>query len=260
MVDSYPKISVITPSFNQGNFLEKTIQSVVDQDYDNLEYIIIDGGSTDGSVDIIKKYKSKIAYWVSEKDKGQSHAINKGFAIATGDIIGWINSDDVYYSGAIIQSAEIFNKKPDVDIIFGNYDFIDENDELIKHRKEIPFGYNIYLWTKNCYHANCAGFYRKKCFDIAGGLREDLHYTMDYELYLRFSKHGFKFHQVNKFWGAYRFHSSSKSIASFHNMPIEAQKVFDEYGNGTTRLENIILPPIYKSLRVIKKLFAGCYF
>ncbi|OGU35640.1 MAG: hypothetical protein A2068_13840 [Ignavibacteria bacterium GWB2_35_6b] len=254
------KYSIITPSYNQAEFLERTILSILNQNYGNLELIIIDGGSSDGSVDIIKKYHDKIAYWVSETDRGQSHAFNKGLEIATGDIIGWLNSDDVYYAGTIIQSAEIFESKHDADIIFANYDFIDENDNLIKHRKEILFNYNIYLWTKDCYHANCAGFYRKRCFDIAGGLSENLHYSMDYELYLRFSKHGFKFHQVHNLWGAYRMHSLSKSVASFHNMPIEAQKVFKEYENGTTHLENIFLPPFYRSYRITKKLLTGCYF
>ena len=106
---NYPKISIVTPSFNQGIFLEATIQSVLNQNYPNLEYIVIDGGSTDNSVKIIKKYEKYLSYWVSESDRGQSHAINKGFTISTGEIMGWLNSDDLYTSGALNHVANVFS-------------------------------------------------------------------------------------------------------------------------------------------------------
>ena len=107
----YPKITIITPSFNQGNYLEQTIDSVLSQNYSNLEYIIIDGGSADNSVDIIKKYEKHLAYWVSEKDKGQTNAINKGLKIATGDIVNWLNSDDYYEPDALHKVADAFDEK-----------------------------------------------------------------------------------------------------------------------------------------------------
>jgi glycosyltransferase involved in cell wall biosynthesis len=110
---TYPKISIVTPSFNQGRFIEKTILSVIEQDYPNLEYIIIDGGSTDESVEVIKKYDQHLAYWVSEPDRGQSHAINKGFERATGEIFGWLNSDDWYHPGALKAVAEAFAANPE---------------------------------------------------------------------------------------------------------------------------------------------------
>jgi glycosyltransferase involved in cell wall biosynthesis len=111
-----PKISIVTPSFNQGRFIEKTILSVIEQDYPNLEYIIIDGGSTDESVEIIKKYEKHLAYWVSEPDRGQSHAINKGFERATGEIFGWLNSDDWYHPGALKALAEAFAANPEAGV------------------------------------------------------------------------------------------------------------------------------------------------
>ena len=117
---NFPKISIVTPSYNQAEFLERTILSVLNQDYPNLEYIIIDGGSTDGSVEIIKKYEKYLAYWVSEKDKGQSDAINKGFQKSTGDILAWLNSDDTYLSGTLFKVVKAFQENPNADLIFGN--------------------------------------------------------------------------------------------------------------------------------------------
>ncbi|GAG62509.1 unnamed protein product [marine sediment metagenome] len=128
---SWPRISVITPSYNQGRFLEKTILSVLNQNYPNLEYIIIDGGSTDESINIIKKYENYIDYWVSEKDRGQADALNKGFKKATGDIIGWQNSDDIYLPSVFLKIAELFKQNPKIDIIYGNRFDIDEDNNII---------------------------------------------------------------------------------------------------------------------------------
>lgn len=208
------KFSIITPSYNQGRFLESTVQSVLSQDYPNLEYIIIDGGSTDDSVAIVKKFDHRIAYWVSEKDKGQSHAFNKGLKKATGDIIGWLNSDDVYLNHCFFDAAEYFEKHPGIDIVFSDFWYIDEEGKFIKRRKEIPFQKNIYLWTGDCYHTNCAGFFRRRVFDTLGGLDEDLHYSMDYDFYLRAARAGFSFGHQRGYWGAYRLHTQSKTISS----------------------------------------------
>src|SRR5512134_129792 len=126
-----PKISIVTPSFNQGKYLERTIRSVIEQDYPNLEYIIIDGGSTDESVEIIRKYEKHLAYWVSEPDRGQSHAINKGFDRATGEIFGWLNSDDWYVPGALKAVAEAFAANPEAGAVVGAGEMVDEEGKLV---------------------------------------------------------------------------------------------------------------------------------
>src|SRR5690242_3711403 len=122
-----PKISIITPSFNQAAYIEQTIKSVLDQDYPNLEYIVIDGGSSDGSVEIIRKYENRIAFWVSEPDNGQAHAINKGLARATGDIIAYLNSDDYYLQGALKQVADLSNRRSDLDLLHGRCRVVDQH-------------------------------------------------------------------------------------------------------------------------------------
>src|SRR5262249_46923914 len=133
-MDNYPRITIITPSFNQAQFFEQTIASVLDQNYPNLEYIIIDGGSQDHSVEIIRKYDHRLAYWVSEKDRGQTHAINKGLERATGDIIAYLNSDDFYLAGTLHRVAEYFQQHPDVDLLHGRCRTVNVNGEKIGER------------------------------------------------------------------------------------------------------------------------------
>ena len=139
---NYSKISIVTPSYNQSQFLERTILSVLNQNYPNLEYLIIDGGSTDGSVEIIRKYEKYLAYWVSEKDNGQADAINRGFQKSTGKILAWLNSDDIYLPGTLLKVSETFNKNPEVDLIFSNIFFIDEYDNRINELRFTKFDFS----------------------------------------------------------------------------------------------------------------------
>lgn len=184
-----PKISIVTISFNQAKYLEKTINSVLDQNYPNLEYIIIDGGSTDGSVDIIKKYESKLSYWISEPDNGPYHAVEKGLNKCTGEIMAWINSDDFYLPGAFEKVAKIFNENPGVNWIRGLAVEAKENDDLVK-RITIPWC----RWSKYRYLTNDfqfiqqeSTFWRKKVWDEAGGKMDpSVRYAGDMELWSRF--------------------------------------------------------------------------
>src|ERR1035437_5829495 len=135
MATKYPLVSIITPSYNQAQFLEKTILSVLSQNYPNIEYIIIDGGSTDNSADIIRKYENKISFWISEKDKGQSDAINKGWKRAKGKYCSYLNSDDELVPGAVSKIVEAFEKNQDAGVVYGDYTFIDENEKEISRER-----------------------------------------------------------------------------------------------------------------------------
>ena len=181
---SFPKISIVTPSYNQGTFLEETIQSILSQDYPNLEYIIIDGGSTDNSVEIIKKYEQHISYWVSEKDKGQTNAISKGFAKATGEICNWINSDDVLAPNALKTIANAFIENPNVDFVHGKNGIIDSESKLTewtqhpKDNLEIQYFYGMPYGQQAC-------FFTKRIYDKVGGLNEKISFSMDFDLYTK---------------------------------------------------------------------------
>src|SRR5688572_17237201 len=166
-----PKISIVTPSFNQGQYIEETILSIVNQNYPNLEYIIIDGGSTDNTVEIIKKYEKHLAYWVSEKDKGQSEAINKGFRKATGDIVCWINSDDFFMPGSLLKVGERFAKDNSLDLLNGHCLLIDEHSNILSNhfilkQKKWYAERGIY------YVSQPSMFWKRKILDEVGLLRE----------------------------------------------------------------------------------------
>ena len=254
------KISVIIPSYNQGHFIEKTILSVLDQSYKKVELIIIDGGSTDNTADILQKYDPGISYWRSEKDKGQSHAFNKGLEIASGDYIGWINSDDVYYPGTFEAVIENLSSDPQTDVLFGDYDYIDETDNLIHRKKEIQFNPSEAYWTGKCNHANLAGFFKRKCFEKAGPLDESLHYAMDYDLYLRFGLMNCRFVQIRRPLGAYRIHSGSKTKQSRDKMLAEVSLVQKKYQTSfPCKLPEEFYCLYYRSSGIIKKTIGGCY-
>lgn len=204
-----PKISIVTPSFNQAAFLERTIQSVVNQNYPNLEYIIIDGGSTDGSVELIKKYKKYLTYWVSEKDRGQSHAINKGLKLATGDWLAWQNSDDIYYPGVFNDVAKSAQESPKSDLIIGNMNLIDDKDEIINNLKYVRPTYHSLL-AEGMVLTNQAAFWKRGVHEKIGFMNEGLHYGMDYDWFLRLLSAGSATH-VNKTWGALRMHEATKT-------------------------------------------------
>ena len=181
---SLPKISIITPSYNQAAFLERTILSVLNQNYPNLEYIIIDGGSTDGSVEIIKKYEKYLTYWVSEKDNGQSDAINKGFLKSTGVILGWINSDDTYESNALSNIAECFLKNLHVSLVYGNGKLIDVNDNIIVELRSVPATLKALIYD-GCNLNQASAFWKRDVFFECGMLNPNLDCAMEYELFYK---------------------------------------------------------------------------
>jgi len=205
-----PKISIITPSFNQVDFLERTLLSVLEQDYPNIEYIVIDGGSTDGSVDLIKKYERRLAYWVSEKDRGQAHAINKGLERATGDWVAWQNSDDTYYPGAFSQLAAVAQSNGSAQLIIGNMNLIDRDDQILRDLKYVRPTYSSLL-SEGMILSNQSAFWQRKVHQELGLLSESLDCAFDYEWFLRLLAEGRQTAHVNTTWGALRVHGDTKT-------------------------------------------------
>ncbi|HEY6898552.1 MAG TPA: glycosyltransferase family 2 protein [Rhodocyclaceae bacterium] len=208
-MNDWPKITVVTPSYNQAEFLERTILSVLEQGYPNLEYIVIDGGSSDQSVDIIRKYASRLAYWVSEADDGQSAAINKGLRRATGDWVGWQNSDDVFLPGALMAVGRAIKAAPKVGLVIGNMTLIDANDHELRDVRYVTPTYGSLL-AERMVLTNQAAFWRRDLHDRIGYLNEELHYAFDYEWFLRLTK-ATKARHVNAMLGALRIHGETKT-------------------------------------------------
>lgn len=207
---TFPKISVITPSFNQAEYLERTIKSVLDQKYPNLEFIIIDGGSNDGSVEIIKKYSSNLHYWVSEPDHGQAHAINKGLKIATGEWVCWQNSDDIFYPDSFISIAKVIKRIPNLELIIGDINLIEHDGDVIREMRYVKPTYNS-LIAEGMVLTNQAAFWRKSLHESIGYLDEELHYGFDYEWFLRMLKHFHNTYHINQIIGALRYHPDTKT-------------------------------------------------
>jgi glycosyltransferase involved in cell wall biosynthesis len=208
-MQNFPKISVITPSFNQGAYLERTILSVLGQNYPNLEYIIIDGGSSDNSIEIIKKYESQLAYWVSEKDAGQSYAINKGLRLATGDWVAWQNSDDTYQPGIFFELSMAAKQNPSTGLIIGNMNLIDIDDVIINNLIYVKPTYRSVL-AEGMVLANQAAFWKRSLHQEIGFLNDDMHFGFDYEWFLRILKTSKAIH-VNRVWGNLREHEQTKT-------------------------------------------------
>jgi glycosyltransferase involved in cell wall biosynthesis len=205
----WPKISIVTPSFNQAQYLEETIRSVLLQGYPNLEYFIIDGGSTDGSVEIIKKYEPWLTYWVSEPDRGQSHAINKGWQHSTGEILGWLNSDDMLYPEALKQVAQAFKENPDAGLIHGKVITINESGAPIGTLTGGNLLLHESITTSVNPVAQPAAYITRTALNKVGVLDENLHVAMDWDLWIRIASN-FPTVHMNKSWAYFRIWPDAK--------------------------------------------------
>ena len=224
----WPRVSVVTPSYNQARFIEETIRSVLLQDYTNLEYIIIDGGSTDGSVDIIHKYEDHLAYWVSEPDRGQSHAFNKGWQRATGEIIGWLNSDDVYLPGAIRFAATYLSEHPDVDFVYGDGQKIDGDSKPYLCNRGWPYTWRSLARSTDSPVRTGSWFMRRRALDRVGMLDESLHFSMDYPMWLDLKLHCNMVYLPGCIFAAMRHHSGSKTSSNTDPFHEETMRIHEE--------------------------------
>lgn len=255
-----PLISIVTPSFNQGDFLEKTILSVIDQKYHALEYIIQDGDSRDNTIEVIKRYQSSLKHWQSVKDKGQSHAINLGFAHTTGEIMAYLNSDDLLLPGSLHYIANYFAKHPEVDVVYGHRVLIDEYDQEIGKWILPKHDSNILIWAD--YIPQETLFWRRRIWEKAGGhIDENFRFAMDWDLLLRFREAGAKFVRLPRFLGAFRVHLHQKTSSEMSHIGVEEMERLRlrSHGRKVTYLEikKHILPYIAKHVVVHKLYRAG---
>ena len=209
-----PLISVITPSYNQGKFIELTIRSVIEQNYENIEYVIIDGASEDETVSVLQKYKNhpRIKKIISEKDKGQADALLKGFENAKGDILCWLNSDDMFAPGSLNKIARIFSLNSDVDVVVGNLIVIDGEGREVGMWPRRIMSNSDWLSLPQAI-GQPATFFTRRAYDLVGGLDSRFEYSMDYDLFMKFGLRGLKFHYINDVLSYFRVHDESKTMA-----------------------------------------------
>ena len=244
-----PKVTIVTPSFNQACFLEETMRSVLEQDYPNIEYVVIDGGSTDGSAEIIQKYESQLAYWQSQKDKGQTDAINQGFARASGEIFAWLNSDDILLPGAVTAAVRQLQTHPEVGMVYGDCLWINADGKKIGNfpaaqtdLKKLRRGY-VHIPQQ-------ASFFRADLWKKVGPLDDSFYFAMDYDLWTRLAAEAPLLY-IPELWAAFRLHGDAKSIAEDDRCWPEMLRV--HYRDGGKKLSLMTLK--YTIRKVVQPLW-----
>lgn len=261
-------ISVVTPSFNQGKYLKDCINSIKIQSYRPIEHIIIDNCSTDGTDKILREYHRDSAgikvQTIIEPDRGQTDALNKGFKMATGDIIAWLNADDYFLPDVFNKVVEVFLNNPSIDVVYGDYYFVDESDNILKKRKEIDYDPGI-LFYVGCYIPSTGSFFHRRIFDEGYFLNTDFDITMDYEFFIRLSKAKKKFYHIPEYLFCFRWHQTNKSLNVIKRR-YERKRVQQMYGikifndpSINQKFYNLMFYP-YLAKRVFKKLITRCYF
>lgn len=230
-------VSIITPSYNQGNFLAETMRSVLEQDYPNFEYIVIDGASTDNSAEVIRSFESKLAYWVSEPDRGQTEAINKGFTRAKGQILAWLNSDDTYNPGAISAAVQYLRDHPEVGVVYSDLNFIDENSTVVGQfparqtdLKKLQRGY-VHI-------PQPATFFRADLWRQVGPLDPSFFFAMDYDLWVRLARVTQLKYLPGTTWANFRLHTGAKSVDADDRCWPEMLRV--HYRDGGSKFSAIV--------------------
>ena len=227
----YPKISIITPTYNQGQYIEQSITSVLSQNYPNLEFVIIDGGSTDNTIDILKKYADQFTYWVTEKDEGQSNAINKGLKYCTGEIFNWLNSDDFLEPGALQKIAEAFNDNT-VDLVAGKVNNFSSHKSNIESNQHLSAG-GLMRWDNNVQLLQPGVWMRRKYFINCGGVNEQFHYSFDWDMLIRYLYFYPKVKYLDYVLVNFRFHESSKTVSAPDKFVNEEKKIIENLYTDT---------------------------
>jgi glycosyltransferase involved in cell wall biosynthesis len=225
-----PKVSIVTPSFNQGQFLEASIRSVLEQDYPNIEYIIVDGGSKDNSVEIIKKYQEHLSWWVSEKDKGHADALNKGFSRATGDILAWLNSDDIYFPNAVSEAVTVLQRHSEVGMVYGDADLIDNSGETVGQFGSKQTSYKQML-RGSVHIPQATTFFRADTWQKVGPLDLSLFFSFDYDLWVRIAKVS-RVLYIPRRWAKFRIHGAGKTIVNDDKCYPDMLRVLEREGGG----------------------------
>lgn len=241
MLDKKPLVSIVTPSYNQGEFIEDTLLSVKRQTYPKIEHIVVDGGSTDDTLEILKKYEGEYTMrWVSESDEGQTDAINKGFDMAKGEIVAWLNSDDIYLDKKVIEDVvDFFQSHNEADIVYGGTIHIDERGRILYFLFTPPW-ISFDLLIRENRLPQPSVFFRREVVKN-NKLCTNLEYSMDYEFWLRLATGGTKFFHLNRFISAFRHHSKSKTETAKAKQLLESQKVRKIYGNKRNLKDRFLL-------------------
>jgi glycosyltransferase involved in cell wall biosynthesis len=267
-----PLISIVTPSFNQVSFIDEALESVRLQNAPSCEHLVIDGMSTDGTVDLLRKYvadgKQQNMSWISERDSGQSEALNKGFRQATGEIVGWLNSDDRYRVGCFEHVVRAFEENPNVDIFYGDYLMVDEIGKVLKIRREIEFSAFVLLYHRVLYIPTTATFFRRRVFEEGNWLDETLQYAMDLEFFIRLSKRGYQFKHIPQLLADFRMQPDSKTCSHPDRQRLEHRQVVLAAAPICHRLTNArvkdlaltLLASIAGIRRYSEKMLRGCYW
>jgi glycosyltransferase involved in cell wall biosynthesis len=272
---NHPKFSVITPTYNQGQYIEKTIDSVLSQNYPNLEFIIIDGGSKDNTVEIIKKYEHHLAYWVSEPDRGQSHAINKGMGKATGEYLTWLNSDDWYLPGALETMHRMFAADPGVGMVVGAGRIVDTTGKALYYKEPTPEITldSLYAWLQGGNFMQPSSAFHARAWQAVGSLDERIHIALDLDLWLRMAKASIRFATTSELLSEALSHAEAKTTAFEDLMRLDCaiviirhggeqkvRKILEEmitkYSWYQRNYEAIVSNPLLKILRPIVKRFS----
>jgi glycosyltransferase involved in cell wall biosynthesis len=252
---NYPKITIVTPSYNQGMYLERTILSIIEQNYPNLEYIIIDGGSTDDSVEIIKKYEKYLTYWVSEKDKGHYHAVQKGFEKSTGEIMGWLNSDDMLQTHSLFTIGQVFGDFQQIQWLQGFPNVIDEYNRVVYTRsgKELTksFFYQKKHLTTGMYIQQESTYWRRSLWEKAGSkISQNYKYAGDFELWIRFFQYE-KLHNIDAMLGSFRLRQEGQASANHYNEYVaETLAVLESYPLSPIVCKELEKNILYEQLKV----------